>query len=354
MPVTITSTQIQVYKGLTATGSPAVDTTEQGSPASVIVGNATLGGQGALLPGNQYCARARCTNSESYTSDWTSLRNFQTLASISFPEISGTGNVDLNIRQVAGVWNLLLGDVTAEGDGTYDGTDAGTICYDSSVMSIARVYVSIADTSGQNPGGESLHVTTFYTDLQGIGQGYSISETAMTSHGAQFNFEGNHTYYVWLGVTDNVSDPSRTYWTAAQAVSTAIAQPVISITNPTHTYDSVGATVNVTTTETITSVTATIRPSGGGTTYTKNLSTASPQTVTFTDGETDSLGATVQINPSTTYTVTIEVVTPQHASTTASVQITTDSQAVSSIAITNITGITPSAATVVLTYGSGS
>ena len=352
MPVTIVSTELEVYKGLNPTGTAAFQTTQQGSPASILVGNAQMGGTNALLPGNQYCARARCTNSESYTTDWCTPRTFKTLPSIAFPETGGS--VDLNIVQVNGVWTLMLGDFTEEDDGTHDGTGAGTICWDANVMSIARVFVSIADTGSQNPGGESLHVTTFYTDLQGIGQGYAITETTMTSHGAQFNFEGNHTYYVWLGVTDDIQDASRTYWTPAQTVSTAVAQPVIAITNPTHTFDSVGATVNVTTTETITSIVATLTPTGGGATYTKTLSTSSPQTVVFQNGQTDSQGTTMQIDPNTTYRLTIEVVTPQHASTTASTTITTDPQAVSTLAITSVTNVTPSAATVNLTYGSGS
>lgn len=348
MPVTITSTELEVYKGTTVVvGNRVQQKTESGSPATVNIGNASMGDTNALYPGTQYSVRARCTNSESYTSDWTSLYPFKTLISIAWAENQG-GNPDVTLHQINGEWHLGVGDYTVIDDGTDDGTTAGSICYDSNAMSLDAIYVYVNTTNNFST---AVRLTS---DAQAMGQGYTITNTMLSAAGAQFTLQENSTYYVWLGVTDDAQTAARTYTTSSASVTSGYAAPVISLTNPTHTYNSVGVTATITSTETLTSVTATVVPTGGGTTYTLAGSTSSPQTFTFTDGATDANGNTIVINPSTEYRLTVTVVTPTHPSTSNYTNITTDSQAVSSIAITSITNVTPASATVNLTYGSGS
>ena len=346
---TITSTTLEVYKGTSVIpGNLYLQKTEQGSPASISIGSLSLGGNDCLMPGSQYSVRARCTNSESYTSDWTALYPFKSLIAISWAERPGTGQPDVGLNQNSGEWRLYVGDYTVYDDGSEDGSTSGVIAYDTNAMSLDAVYVYVGTTNNIS---SAVRLTT---DAQAIGQGYYVNNSMLSQAGAQFTFQGNSTYYVWLGVTDDAQTASRTYTTSSVSVTSGAAAPVVTITNPTHTYNSVGATVNATSSETISSITATLTPTGGGTIYTKNLSTSSPQTVTFADGDTDAGGNTVSITPNTEYRLTIAVVTPSHPSTTASTNITTDAQAVSTLAITSITNVTPSSATVNLTYGSGS
>lgn len=357
MPVTIVSTQVQVYPGNTATGTAAYDQTLSNSPAQVVVGNVNLGDTGALMPGSQYCARARCTNSEAYTSDWTALRMFKTLASISFAERQGgVKDVSFTQNQITGNWELHFGDIVSQSGGDYDGSDAGTACWDANVMSIAKVFVSIADIASQNPGQSTAHVTTIQVNPADIldYQDFTVTQQMMTQAGSQFQFEESHTYYVWLGITDDLQNATRTYWTSSVQVATAVARPVITLSNPTHTYNSVGITASVASSETISSIVATCKDANDSLApvFTKTLSTSSPQTVTFTDGDTDSNGATVVINSGVTYSVTITVATPTYPSTSENTTITTDQQTVSTIAITSIDGITPSSAAINLAYGS--
>lgn len=345
----IVSTTLELYKSATVTGSPVKTINEQGSPAQVSLGAVSAGAQDALYPGSQYCVRARCTNDQAYTSDWTAARAFKTLISITWPETLG-GATDVNLVQVNGEWTLNIGDITVDATGTDDGATAGTICYNGTDMSLGAVYVYVNNTNNIGT------AVRFTTDAQGVGQGYSITNAALTAVGAQFSFQENSTYYVWLGVTDDAQDATRTYNTAVQTVSTGYAIPVVTISNPTHTYNSVGATVAVSSSEQITSVVAKLQATGGGTTYVKNLSTSSPQTVSFQNGDTDANSATVQIDPNTTYRLTIYAMTATYntegTAGTAYTLITTDSQAVSTIAITSVDNITPFAASVNLTYGS--
>lgn len=346
---TITSTTLEVYKGTTVVpGNLYLQKTEQGSPASISIGSLSLGGNDCLMPGSQYSVRARCTNSESYTSDWTALYPFKSLISISWAERPGAiGQPDVSLNQNSGEWRLYVGDYTVYDDGTEDGTDAGVIAYDSNAMSLDAVYVYVGTTNNIS---SAVRLTT---DILNFEHDYFVNNSMLSQAGAQFTFQENTTYYVWLGVTDDTTDANRTYTTSSASVASGAAAPVIDITNPTHTYNSVGATVNVTSSETISSITATLTPAGGGTTYTKNLSTASPQTVTFANGDTDAGGNTVTIASNTEYRLTITVATSSHPSTSAFRNITTDAQAVSTIAINSVSNISPSGATVNLVYGSG-
>lgn len=349
MPVTITSTELEVYKGTTVVvGNRVQQKTEVGSPATVNIGNASMGDTNALYPGSQYSVRARCTNSESYTSDWTTLYPFKTLISIKWAE-NGGGNPDVTLYQAGGEWRLGIGQYSSIDDGSDDGSTAGTICYDSNIMSVDAAYVYVNTTNNLST------AVRLVTDEQELTQtSYYVTNSMLSAAGAQFTLQENSTYYVWLGITDDAQTASRTYTTSVATATSGYAAPAISLTNPTHTYNSAGVTATITSSETLSSVTATIVPTGGGTTYTLAGSTSSPQTFTFTDGATDANGNTIVINPSTEYRLTVTVVTPTHPSTSNYTNITTDSQAVSSIAITSITNISPSSATVNLTYGSGS
>ena len=345
---TITSTTLEVYKGTSVIpGNLYLQKTEQGSPASISIGSLSLGGNDCLMPGSQYSVIARCINSESYISDWTALYPFKTLISIKWAE-NGGGNPDVTLYQAGGEWRLGIGQYSSIDDGSDDGSTAGTICYDSNIMSVDAAYVYVNTTNNLST------AVRLVTDEQELTQtSYYVTNSMLSAAGAQFTLQENSTYYVWLGVTDDAQTASRTYTTSSASVTSGAAAPVVTITNPTHTYNSVGATVNVTSSETISSITATLTPTGGGTIYTKNLSTSSPQTVTFADRDTDAGGNTVSIASNTEYRLTVTVVTPTHPSTSNYTNITTDSQAVSTIAINSVSNISPSGATVNLVYGSG-
>ena len=99
---TIVSTELEIREGTTASGTlVGQKITESGSPASINADISTLGVN--LSPGKQYCARARCTNSDAYTSDFCPPYPFRTL--ILAEIVSATTG---------------CGGVEVEGDLTYD------------------------------------------------------------------------------------------------------------------------------------------------------------------------------------------------------------------------------------------
>lgn len=341
---TIITTELEVYKGTSVIpGNLIKALTEQGSPASVILDDTSLD-PGYLMPGCQYSVRARVTNDEQYTSDWTSLRNFITQVAINWPELQG-GVKDIHMQYSGGRWVLVLGDMDVHDDGTYE-DEAGYICYDASAVTAANIRVRMYVNNVNN------FNTAVYKefDLNNL-PSFTIANNELPGLGAQFSFQENTTYYVWIAVTDNTSDVTRLYVNPSGATaSTAYAPPVVTLSNPTHTYNSVGAVVSAQSSEQITGVQVRCVDLGGGTIFVKNLSaTTQPQSFTFTDGDIDANGNTVVINDNTTYRVSAFVTT---ATQTASsyIDITTDQQAVSSVAISGVT-VTPTSATVAITYG---
>ena len=95
----IVQTELEVYSGTSAiAGNLLKALTLQNSPASVVLDGTSLS-PSFLMPGCQYSVRARVTNDESYTSDWTALRNFITQVAINWPEtlVGGVMQKDIHM-----------------------------------------------------------------------------------------------------------------------------------------------------------------------------------------------------------------------------------------------------------------
>lgn len=343
---TITITELEVYSGTSVVlANRWQQITEQGAPLDINIGNVIMGELDCLYPGSRYSARARCTNSGGYTSEWTPLYPFKTLISIKWAENLG-GQPNITLNQVNGEWHLGIGDYDIINDGSDDGSSAGTISYNTNVTSPSAIYVYV------NTSNDLSTAVRLVTDEQDIRHDYNVTNTMLAASGAQFSFQENQTYYVWLGITDDTQDPYRTYVTESASVSSGVGEPVIILYYPTHTYESVGITADIQTNETITSVIATLTPIGGGTTYTLTGSTSSTQTFNFTNGNTDSNGNTISISPNTTYRLTVTVATPIFPSTSEYEDITTDRQPGESLTVVSVTNIGQTSATVNLFYGS--
>lgn len=343
----IVSTTLEVYKGTTVTpGNLLATLVESGSPASVVLDGTSLS-PSSLMPGCQYSVRAKVLNDEQYESPFTALRNFITQVAINWPEEQVGMNVvkDVHMQFSGGRWVLVLGDMDVKDDGTYE-DEAGYICYDTSAVTAANIRVRMYVNNVNN------FNTAVYKEFDlGDLPGFAIANNELPGLGAQFSFQENTTYYVWIAVTDNTSDATRLYVNPSGATAaTAYAPPVVTLSNPTHTYNSVGAVVSAQSSEQITGVQVRCVDTGGGTIFVKNLTaTSQPQSFTFTNGDIDANGNTVVINDNTTYRVTATVTTAtQNAQ--SFIDITTDQQAVSSVAITGVT-TTPTSATVAITYG---
>lgn len=342
---TIVTTELEVYKGTSAIQQNRIgQITEQGSPASVTLDSNNLTG-GGIMPGCQYSVRARVTNDEQYTSDWTALRNFISQVAINWPELQG-GVKDVHMQFSGGRWVLVLGDMDVKDDGSYS-DEAGYICYDANAVTAANIRVRMYVNNVNN------FNTAVYKefDLDDL-PGFIIANNELPGLGASFSFQENTTYYVWIAVTDNTSDATRLYVNPSRTTAaTTYAPPVVTLGNPTHTYNSVGATASWSTNETVTGVVARCVDTGGGTIYEKNITGNSPQSILFTDGDVDANGNTVVINDNTTYRITVIVSTTSQTGQTYT-DITTDQQSVSSVAITGVE-TTPTSALVHITYGTG-
>lgn len=305
---TITQTEVEVYTGTSHSTGTIVGTkiTQSGGPASVNLNLSTLGVN--LLPGMQYCVRARCTNSEEYTTDWTVDYAFKTLILAEIVSVTGGHS---NIHPT-----LMF---------TYD-THALTV-------SDCGVYVS-TNASGTNAQQYSAG------DEQTAGQGWDIPLTE------------NTTYYVIPYVLDDLGREYRGDWSDAETVSTGYADPTVTISNVTTTYNNVSGNVTVTTNATLSSVVLKIQATGGGTEYTKTLTAQTGvQAWSVTNGDLDDTSATIVINPSTEYRVTIMATDNGGQHGTATAIATTAAQSGATIAITSVSNITPSSAVVNLTYG---
>lgn len=304
---TIISTDVQVFSGTTATTQVGQTITSVGSPASVNLDVSTLGL--ALSPGSQYCARARCTNDEQYTTAWTSPYTFKTLILAELTNLTG------------GCGNL---------------NPEGTLTYDSNVLSVndVGVYVS-TNASGTNATKISAH------DSQAFGQGFVIETLAE-----------NTTYYVVPYCVDSDGREFVESWLNAESANTSYKPPVISLSNIATTYNGITANAHIATNDTLSGAYVTLQATGGGTVYRKNLSnTVGTQTISFTDGDTDYQGNTITINSSTEYRIVVYGTNTSGCNGNGTATATTAAQAQASIAITSITGITPTSATVNLSYG---
>ncbi len=310
MPVTITSTDVKVHAGTTTSGSQIGSTiTTQGSPSTVNLDSTTLGV--ALQAGHQYCVVARCTNSDGFTSDWTAAYTFKTLIYAEIVTLSGGA-----------------GTISPELSFTYD--------HNAISVQSCGVYLS------KNPSGSNA--TKYTTDEQGAGQGWVID-----------NLDENTTYYAIPFVIDNLNREYAGDWAEAESANTGYAAPEVVITNVATTYNSITGNVAISTNDTLRSVTLQIIATGGGSYQYKTLTaTTGTQTWSVANGDLDNQGNPITINPSTEYQIKIEAINTSGGSGFAQVVATTQQQQQSTIAITSISDVTPSSATVNLSYGAGS
>lgn len=306
---TIVSTEIEVYVGASGAGGKVGNTiTKQGSPATVNLNSTELGV--ALNPGKQYSVKARCTNSDNVTSDWTAFYNFKTLILAELVTVTG-GNAS----------------ISPEGTLTYTAADIG--------VDSCGVYIS-TNASGAN--------ATKYTASgeQEFGQGWTI--TGLTE---------NTTYYVVPWVRDNLNREYVGDWSEAETVNTGYGNPTVVISNVATTTDTISGNVTITTNDTLASAYIDLWPTGGQTHYHINLSnTTGLQTFSISNGDTDRDGNTISIQPSTEYRITVYA-TNTSGGVGSDIATCTTAQAVpSTLAITGVDSITPSSAVVNLSYGS--
>lgn len=311
---TIISTEIKVYEGTTTAGQQVGNTitdSTSGGPSSVNLNYSTLGAY--MDAGEQYCVVARCTNDESYTSDWTSPYPFKTLILAELVSVTG-GN----------------GTISPEMSFTYN----------NQVLSISEcgVYVST------NASGTSATKKTA-SDEQEAGQGWTIT-----------GLNENTTYYVIPYVIDSLGREYKGDWADAETASTGYAPPTITISNTATTYNSVSGNLNVTTNDTLSAVWIDLWATEGGTHYKINKSAVTGvQNFTITNGDTDnsSTPQTIVINPSTEYRITVYATNTSGGTGSAIATVTTAAQSTATIAITGVSNITPTSAVVDLSFSGG-
>lgn len=307
---TITQTQIEVYLGASGAGAKVGNTiTKQGSPANVNLNSTELGV--ALNAGTQYSVKARCTNSDSVTSDWTAFYNFKTLIFAEILTISG-GNAS----------------ISPELQFTYNSND---ISIDS-----CGIYIS-TNSSGANA------VKKTASDDQEAEQGWTI--TGLTE---------NTTYYCVPWVRDNLNREYVGDWSEAETVNTGYGNPTVVISNVATTTDTISGNVTITTNDTLASAYIDLWPTGGQTHYRINLSnTTGLQTFSISNGDTDAQGNTISIQPSTEYRITVYAQNTSGGIGSDMATCTTAQAVPSTIAITGVDSITPTSAVVNLSYGGG-
>lgn len=311
---TIVSTELEVYVGASGAGAKVGNTiSKQGSPANVNLNSTELGV--ALNPGKQYSVKARCTNSDNVTSDWTAFYNFKTLI---FAElITVTGGSGKIIPE--GLLTYTQGDISVDSCGVYISTNAS---------------------------GANAVRCTARSEEQFV-EGFEITNKLLE----------NTTYYVIPFVVDDLNREYRGDWrTDAESVNTGYLAPTVTISNVVGTTDTISGNVTIATNDTLASAYIDLWPTGSQTHYHINLSNATGlQTFSISNGDTDSQGNTIAIQPSTEYRLTVYATNANGGGATGSAQATvTTPQAVqSTIAITSITGITPTEAIANLSYGDG-
>lgn len=307
--ISIVSTEIQVHSGTSTSQQVGSTITLQGSPTDVNLDYSTLGAY--LSAGSQYNCRARCTNSESVTTEWTQPYFFKT---------------------------LILAELTSLTGGCGKLFPEGELTYDSGVLGVAECGVYIS-TNASGAGA----VKYAASDSQEFGQGWELT-----------TLNENTTYYVVPFCTDT---DGRTYiapWSDAEQANTSYKAPVVLISNIATTYNSVSGTVAATTNDTVGSAYVTLQSSGGGTVWRKNLTASTTsQPFSFTDGETDDNGVTISIAESTEYRVVCYFANASGCSGNAVTTATTAQRQTSTIAIGGIDNITPNSAVAHLLYAVG-
>lgn len=307
---TIISTDIKVYEGTTTSGTQVGSTiTKQGSPSTVNLNSTELGV--ALDPGEQYCVVARCSNDESYTTDWTQPYAFKTLIFAEIVTLTG-GNAS----------------ISPELSFTYNGQVL--------TNSECGVYVSTSPT-----GTNATKITA--QDEEEAEHGWTITS----------GLSENTTYYVIPYVIDDLGREYKGDWAEAEQISTGYANPTVTISNVATTYNSISGNFSVATNTTLSSVYIDLWETGGQTHYRINKSNVTgTQTFTITNGDTDDSPTpqTIVINPSTEYRITVYATNTGGGTGSAMATATTAAQSTATISITSITGITPTSAVANLSY----
>lgn len=305
----IISTDLKVYRGTTTSGSQVGNTISvQGSPSSVNMDYSTLGTN--LNPGDQYCVVARCTNDESYVTEWTSPYPFKTLI---FTEI-----LSVSARQ-----NIL--------------TPVLDFTYNSEVLRVSECGVYYSTSASGTSATKSAA-----SDEQEAGRGFDLT-----------GLRENTRYYLIPYVIDDLGREYKGDWVDAESSITGYAAPTVVISNVATTSNAITGNVDITTNDTLASVYAVVTPTGGGSNQTVALAnTTGLQTLSLVSGITPLVGGgTLVLNPSTEYRITVTATNTSGGSGNATVTATTASQSTSSIAITGITNIGVHSATVNLAYG---
>lgn len=319
---TITSTELEVYTGTTSSGGSLVGTkiTRQGSPDSICMNSDPTSLGVDLAPGTQYCCRARCSNSDQYTTDWTADHTFRTLI------LAELDSVTVGCESV----NVV-------GDLTYDHQDPNI------GVTQCGLYVSTA-AGGTNPTKITIPEQSFDD-----AQGYDI--TTLNEH---------TTYYAVPFVLDQDNREYVGEWVNAETFTTKYNAPVITISNVATTYNSITGNINIASSDsTVTNVHLTIVASGGGTAWELDLTNAKgTQTFSIVNGDTADSSTpagqnTIVINPSTTYNIRVYATNGETGGCTGNylVTATTTQQEQSEIDIINFTNVGTTSACASMWYG---
>lgn len=302
MPATITQSEVAIYSDSACTAQVGSTIVTNSAATAITADIDSLGV--ALAGGTNYWAKARCTNSESYVSAWTDAYNFKTLIGISIDSITSISHDSCDIEASAFYTNAV------------------------SVSEIGYKWSTSADGTG---------ATTVQCPDQQAWEMYTL--TGLPEH---------TTIYVTAYVIDNLNRTTLN-WADAEEITTTYAPATATINSSSTTYNSITTNVTLASSTSITAAFVTIQ-AAGGTLYKLNLNnTTGAQSVTFTAGATDSNGATIAISPSTTYTVTVSV-TNSAGTSTATGTATTAAQQTSAVEISSITNITPTSATINLSF----
>lgn len=302
---TIVKSEVAVYSDSACTQQVGSTITTNSAATAIAVNGTTLGAP--ISAGHQYYVKARATNSEEYVSAWTNAFSFKTLIYASFGSIEHSGT---NI------------------------TPKMVFDYDSNVLSVAEcgVYLSKSSTG--------VGAVKYAADDEQIAEiGWLIS-----------GLDENTTYYVVAFVKDSDGREFIADWsTEAETVTTGYNTATVSVTNTSSSYNSISGSVNVTSTSPVTAIKLKITPTGGTSQF-KTLAATTTTNFTVNNGDMDDDDNPITINPSTTYNVKA-IVTNSGGDAEASANITTQAQAHSTIVISGISNITPTSATVNLTFG---
>ena len=315
---TITDTYLEVYLGTTTSGSlVGQQIHKSGSPDYIYLNNTELGVN--LNPGTRYCARAKCRNSDNVESEWYGPVPFQTKILAEIEDIS---------IQCGGTLNVT-----------------GTLTYDTNDSYVQVTHCGVwisANSSGAN-----------YVEFDdGDGRDF-------TSGGMQVgNNLAEHTrYYLVPFATDQASQTYHGEWTNAEEILTKYNAPTIQFSSTTHTYNSVGGSVTLNSSDNLKTGGCYVETwTGAGTHYKLNLTTDKviSQTFLFEDGQLDANGNTISIVSGVVYYIRATAQNNETGGCTGieTTSVTTDQPSPATITLT-ISDVKPTRAKANLAYPQG-